>query len=101
MCDRCVLQKKYFHSAVCVYDYLIKEYAVLWLRDPTRIGVRGQCRELLSSQGIVLAIQNAPPMTGWRLRSHYHDARNEAIDSQRGDCIALTCRAEALQAFRE
>lgn len=100
MCEWCDPEAEYFHSAVCVYDHQVKDYAVLWLREPARIGVRWRCQELLSSQGGVLAIENAPPMTGWQLRRYYHDAIDEALDPLRGDCIALTCRAEALQAFQ-
>jgi hypothetical protein len=55
----------------------------MWLRDSTRIGAC-HLRELLSPEGMVLAIQNAPPVTGWRLRMRYNEATDEEIDPQRG-----------------
>ena len=67
MCDLCRAGGNYFHTPECVYDQLVSEYPVLWLRDSTRIGACYTLRELLSPEGTVLAIQNAPPVTGWRL----------------------------------
>lgn len=75
------------------------KYPVMWLRDSTRIGACYTLRELLSPEGMVLAIQNAPPVTGWRLRMRYNEATDEEIDPQRGDCIELSSRADALRAF--
>ncbi|HBK4686803.1 MULTISPECIES: hypothetical protein [Enterobacteriaceae] len=42
-----------------MYDQLVKEYPVMWLRDSTRIGACYLCRELLSPEGMVLAMQSA------------------------------------------
>lgn len=89
----------YFHTAECVYDQLVQEYPVLWLRDSTRIGACYLLRELLSPEGMVLAIQNAPPMTGWRLRMRYNEAIGEEIDPKCGDLIKLSSRADAMLAF--
>ena len=100
MCNVCKADADYFHTAVCVYDCLAKEYPVLWLRDTSLIGACYLSRELLSPEGMVLAIQNAPPMKGWRLRMRYNEVIDENIDPQRGDCIALSSRADALLAFR-
>lgn len=47
----------------------------------------------------MLAIQNAPPVTGWRLRMRYNEATDEEINPQRGDCIELPSRADAMRAF--
>nr|AVI43276.1 hypothetical protein [Klebsiella pneumoniae] len=52
--------------------------------DSTRIGACYTLRELLSPEGMVLAIQNAPPVTGWRLRMQYNEAIDEEINPQRG-----------------
>lgn len=90
----------YFHTPECVYDQLVSEYPVMWLRDTTRIGACYTLRELLSPEGSVLAIQNAPPVTGWRLRMRYNEACSEEIDLQCGDCTELLSRAVALLAFR-
>lgn len=49
---------------------------------------------------MVLAIQNAPPVTGWRLRMRYNEATDEEIDPRRGDCTELPSRRDALLAFR-
>jgi hypothetical protein len=38
MCDLCRADENYFHTAECVYDQLVSEYPVMWLRDSTRIG---------------------------------------------------------------
>lgn len=100
MCDLCRADGNYFHTPECVYGQLVSEYPVMWLRDSTRIGACYTLRELLSPEGMVLAIQNAPPVTGWRLRMRYNEATDEEIDPQRGDCIELLSRADALQAFR-
>ena len=51
MCDFCRADENYFHMAECVYDQLVKEYPVMWLRDSTRIGACYLCRELLSPEG--------------------------------------------------
>ncbi|HDV8280143.1 TPA: hypothetical protein RJ972_004826 [Enterobacter hormaechei] len=99
MCDLCRADGNYFHSAECVYDQLVSEYPVMWLRDSTRIDACYTLRELLSPEGMVLAIQNAPPVTGWRLRMRYDEATDEEINPQRGDCIELPSRANALRAF--
>lgn len=64
MCDLCRADGNYFHTPECVYDQLVSEYPVMWLRDSTRIGACYTLRELLSPEGMVLAIQNAPPVTG-------------------------------------
>jgi hypothetical protein len=76
--------RNYFHTPECVYGQLVSEYPVMWLRDSTRIGACYTLRELLSPEGMVLAIQNAPPVTGWRLRMRYNEATDEEIDPQRG-----------------
>ena len=99
MCDLCRADGNYFHTPECVYDQLASEYPVMWLRDSTRIGACYTRRELLSPEGTVLAIQNAPPVTGWRLRMRYNEATDEEIDSQRGDCSELPSRADAMRAF--
>ncbi len=78
MCDFCRADENYFHMAECVYDQLVKEYPVMWLRDSTRIGACYLCRELLSPEGMVLAMQSAFPAKGWRLRIWY----NETIDEE-------------------
>lgn len=100
MCTSCDPDAEYFHSAECVYDHLVKEYPVLWLRDSSLIGATYPCRELLSPEGIMLAIWNKPPDKGWHLRRYYNDAIDEEIDPQRGDCIELANRFAAFQAFR-
>ena len=99
MCDLCRADGNYFHTAECVYDQLVQEHPVVWLRDSTRIGACYTLRELLSPEGMVLAIQNAPPMQGWRLRMRYNEATDEEIDPQREDIIELSSRTDALQAF--
>lgn len=99
MCDLCKADADYFHTSICVYDCLAKEYPVLWLRDTSLTGVCYLNRELISPEGVVLAIQNAPPMKGWRLHMRYNETTDEDIDPQRGDCIELATRADALQAF--
>ena len=71
----------------------------MWLRDSTRIGACYTLRELLSPEGMVLAIQNSLPMKGWRLRMLYNEAIDEEINPLHGDCIELPSRADALQAF--
>lgn len=58
MCDFCRADENYFHMAECVYDQLVKEYPVMWLRDSTRIGACYLCRELLSPED-GLAMQSA------------------------------------------
>lgn len=100
MCDLCRAEGNYFHTPECVYDPLVSEYPVMWLRDSTRIGACYTLRELLSPEGMVLAIQNAPPMKGWRLRMRYNEATDEEIDTHCGDCIELLSRTDALLAFR-
>lgn len=72
----------------------------MWMRDSTRICACYTLRELLSPEGMVLAIQNAPPVTGWRLRMRYDEATDEEIAPRRGDCIKLPSRTDALLAFR-
>lgn len=99
MCDSCKPDANYFHTAECVYDHLVKEYPVLWLRDSTRIGAYYLCRELLSPEGMTLAMQNAPPVAGWRLRMRYSETIDEEIDPQGEDVVELSTRSEALQAF--
>ena len=99
MCDLCRADENYFHTAECVYDQLVSEYPVMWLRDSTRIGACYTLRELLSPEGMVLAIQNSLPMKGWRLRMLYNEAIDEEINPLHGDCIELPSRADALQAF--
>jgi hypothetical protein len=99
MCDLCRADGNYFHSAECVYDQLVSEYPVMWLRDSTRIGACYTLRELLSPEGMLLAIQNAPPVTGWRLRMWYNEATDEEIDPLRGDCTELPSGTYALLAF--
>ena len=99
MCDLCDQDANYFHTAECVYDHLVNEYPVLWLRDSTLIGASYVCRELHSPEGRVLAFQNAPPMRGWRLRLRYTETVDEEPDPQRQDIVELTSRADALQAF--
>lgn len=89
MCDLCRADGNYFHTPECVYDQLVSEYPVMWLRDSTRIGACYTLRELLSPEGMVLAIQNTPPETGWRLRMRYNEATDEVINPQCGDCIEL------------
>lgn len=54
MCDLCRADENYFHTAECVYDQLVSEYPVMWLRDSTRIGACYTLRELLSPEGMVL-----------------------------------------------
>lgn len=49
---------------------------------------------------MVLAIQNAPPVTGWRLRMQYNEAIDEEINPQRGDCTELLSRTDALLGSR-
>lgn len=93
-------RRDYFHTPECMYDQLVSEYPVMWLRDSTRIGAYYTLRELLSPEGIVLAIQSAPPVTGWRLRMRYNEATDEEIDPQRGDYTELFSRTDALLAFR-
>ena len=95
MCDLCRADANYFHTPECVYDQLVSEYPVMWLRDSTRIGACYTLRELLSPEGMVLAIQNAPPVTGWRLRMRYNEATDEEIDPQRRDCTELLSRTDA------
>lgn len=58
------LDGNYFHTPECVYDQLVSEYPVMWLRDSTRTGAYYTLRELLSPEGIVLAIQSAPSSDG-------------------------------------
>ena len=99
MCDLCRADENYFHTAECVYDQLVSEYPVMLLRDSTRIGACYTLRELLSPEGMVLAIQNSLPMKGWRLRMLYNEAIDEEINPLHGDCIELPSRADALQAF--
>lgn len=99
MCDLCRADGNYLHSAECVYDQLVSEYPVMWLRDSTRIGACYKLRELLPPEGMVLAIQNAPPVTGWRLRMRYNEATDEEINPQYGDFTELASRAEDLLAF--
>ncbi|HEY4436139.1 MAG TPA: hypothetical protein VGN40_08245 [Lelliottia sp.] len=99
MCDLCRADGNYFHTATCVYDQLVSEYPVMWLRDSTRIGACYLCRELLSPEGMVLAMQNAPPVTGWRLRMRYNETTDEELDPLREDVIELASRADALQIF--
>ena len=72
----------------------------MWLRNSTRIGVCYRLRELLSPEGMVLAIQNAPAMKGWRLRMRFNEATDEESDTQCGDCIELLSRTDPLLAFR-
>ena len=86
MCDLCRADENYFHTAECVYDQLVSEYPVMWLRDSTRIGACYTLRELLSPEGMVLAML-------------YNEAIDEEINPQHGDCIELPSRADALQAF--
>ena len=100
MCDLCRADGIYFHKAECVYVQLVQEYPVMWLRDSTRNGASYNLRELLSPEGMVLAIQNAPPMTGWRLRMRYNEATDEEIDPRHGDVVELSARPDALQVFR-
>lgn len=99
MCNSCRADENYFHTAECVYGHLVQEYPVTWLRDTTRIGACYTLRELLSPEGMVLAIQNSSPMKGWRLRMRYNEAVDEEIDPQCGDCIELSSRADAMRAF--
>lgn len=66
--------------------------------DPDR-GLLHPFGELLSPEGMVLAIQNSLPMKGWRLRMLYNEAIDEEINPLHGDCIELPSRADALQAF--
>lgn len=99
MCDLCKANGNYFHTAACVYDQLVSEYPVMWLRDSTRIGAYYLCRELLSPEGVVLAMQNAPPVTVWRLRMRYNETTDEELDPLREDVVKLASRADALRAF--
>lgn len=39
MCDFCRADENYFHMAECVYDQLVKEYPVMWLRDSADRGL--------------------------------------------------------------
>lgn len=39
------------YAGMCVYDQLVSEYPVMWLRDSTRIGACYTLRELLSPEG--------------------------------------------------
>lgn len=65
MCVSCNVDANYFHTAQCVYDYLVLEYPVLWLRDTSLIkGSTYSSRNLPSPEGNVLAIWNAPPGKG-------------------------------------
>lgn len=100
MCDLCNTDANYFHTAECVYDHLVQDYPVMWLRDSTRIGAYYLCRELLSPEGMVLAMQNASPMKGGRLRMRYTETVDEALDPLRADVVELSSRPDALQAFR-
>lgn len=87
MCDLCRAAGNYFHTPECVYDLLVQEYPVIWLRDADRIGAVYFCRELLSPEGRVLAMQNVPPMTGWRLRVRYNETIDEELEPLRSDNI--------------
>ena len=89
MCDFCRADENYFHMAECVYDQLVKEYPVMWLRDSTRIGACYLCRELLSPEGMVLAMQSAFPAKGWRLRIWYNETIDEEIEPQGGRSAVL------------
>ena len=44
-----------------MYDQLVSKHPVMWLRNSTRIGACYTLRELLSPEGMVLAIQNRLP----------------------------------------
>ncbi|WP_039032653.1 hypothetical protein [Leclercia adecarboxylata] len=99
MCELCKAHASYFHTAECVYDRLIQESPVMWLRDSTRIRACYRLRELLSPEGMVLAIQNAPLMAGWRLRMRYNEAIDEEIDPKCGDLLKLSARTNAMLAF--
>lgn len=99
MCDLCRADGNYFHTPEYVYDQLVSEYPVMWMRDSTRIGACDLLRELLSPEGMVLAIQNKPPVPGWRLRMRYNEAIDEEIDPQHGDVVELSSRADAMLAF--
>jgi hypothetical protein len=94
MCDLCRADENYFHTAECVYDQLVSEYPVMWLRDSTRIGACYTLRELLSPEGMVLAIQNSLPMKGWRLRMLYNEAIDEEINPLHG--TVLNCPPERM-----
>lgn len=99
MCVLCNADANYFHTAACAYKLLAKEYPFLWLRDSTRIGAFYLCRELLSPEGIVLAMQNALPMKGWRLRMRYNETADEALNPLSEEVVELSSRSEALQIF--
>lgn len=99
ICDLCRADENYFHTAECVYDQLVSEYPVMWLRDSTRIGASYTLRELLSPEGMVLAIQNPLAMKGWRLRMRYNEAIDGEINPQHGYCVELPSRSDALQTF--
>lgn len=45
MCNLCRADGNYFHTPECVYDQLVSEYPVMWLRDSTRIGACYTLRE--------------------------------------------------------
>ena len=57
------------------------------------------CRELLSPEGVVLAMQNAPPVKGWRLRMRYSETTDEELDPLHEDVVELPSRADARQVF--
>ncbi|BDI81049.1 hypothetical protein FJMB80055_46700 [Enterobacter hormaechei] len=44
-------------------------------------------------------MQSAFPAKGWRLRIWYNETIDEEIEPQRGDCIELSSRADALLSF--
>ncbi|QNQ22901.1 hypothetical protein HF650_24335 (plasmid) [Kosakonia sp. SMBL-WEM22] len=99
MCVFCKADRNYFHTAECVYDQLVQEYPVMCLRNLTRTGTCYILRELLSPEGRVLAIQNAPPETGWRLHMRDNETVDEELDLRQGDMIELPSQEKARQVF--
>jgi hypothetical protein len=64
MCDLCRADENCFHTAECVYDQLVSEYPVMWLRDSTRIGACYTLRELLSPEGWCWPYRTVSPIKG-------------------------------------
>lgn len=98
MCDSYKPDENFFDSVDCMYEHLVKEYPVLWLRDSSRIATGYISRNFLSPTGQVLAIWKGPDK-GWRLRQPDERALDEVPDPNRRDFIELTHYTDTLQAF--
>lgn len=64
MCDLCRVDGNYFHTAECVYNQLINEYPVMWLRmryneavDEEFHSQCGDCIELLARADAIRAFE--------------------------------------------